>query len=138
MASMVRERAISPVELVDTHLRQIEEQNPRLNAFVRVLADQAREEARHAEAAMARGECCGLLHGVPVTVKDRFDMAGLPTYCGSRFRLDHRAAADATAAARLRGAGAIVLGKTNCPEFSPVTKPITTLPAAPTIPGTWK
>jgi Asp-tRNA(Asn)/Glu-tRNA(Gln) amidotransferase A subunit family amidase len=58
-----------------------------------------------------------LLHGVPVTVKDSFDMAGVPTLCGSKFRLGHRAAEDATAVARLRAAGAIILGKTNCPEF---------------------
>ena len=63
------------------------------------------------------GEATGPLHGVPVTVKDSFDMAGLATLCGSKFRLGHRAAADATAVARMRAAGAIVLGKTNCPEF---------------------
>src|SRR5258708_5262925 len=64
-----------------------------------------------------RGEPPGLLHGVPVTVKDSFDMAGLPTLCGSRFRLGHRASEDATSVARLRAAGALILGKTNCPEF---------------------
>ena len=64
-----------------------------------------------------RGEAPGLLHGVPVTVKDSFDMAGLPTYCGSRFRLAHRATKDSTSAARFRAAGAIILGKTNAPEF---------------------
>lgn len=114
---MVRERVISPVELVDAHLRQIESRNPKINAFVTVLADQARAAAHKAEAAVIRGETLGLLHGVPVTVKDSFDMAGLPTLCGSRFRLDHRAAEDSTAVARLRAAGAVILGKTNCPEF---------------------
>jgi Asp-tRNA(Asn)/Glu-tRNA(Gln) amidotransferase A subunit family amidase len=64
-----------------------------------------------------RGNAQGPLHGVPVTVKDSFDMAGIPTLCGSKFRLGHRAADDATAVERLRAAGAIVLGKTNCPEF---------------------
>ena len=58
-----------------------------------------------------------MLHGVPVTVKDSFDMAGLPTLCGSRFRLGHVAERDATAVRRLRDAGAIILGKTNAPEF---------------------
>ena len=117
MAQMVRLRQISPVELVEAHLRQIEARNPALNAFVRVLADEAMAAARSAEEAVMRGEILGPLHGVPVTVKDSFDMAGLPTYCGSRFRLDHRAAKDSTAAARFRAAGAIILGKTNTPEF---------------------
>lgn len=117
MAHMVRDRAISPVELVRSHLRQIEEHNPALNAFVTVLAEDALTAARKAERAVMRGEPLGLLHGVPVTVKDSFDLEALPTYCGSRFRLDHRAAKDSTAAARFRAAGAIVLGKTNAPEF---------------------
>lgn len=117
MVSMVREGKISPVDLVEDHLRQIEAQNPRLNAFVRVLADEARDAARRAADAIPRGEPLGLLHGVPVTVKDSFDMEGLPTLTGSRFRLDHRAAEDSAAVGRMRAAGAIVLGKTNCPEF---------------------
>lgn len=114
---MVRDRVISPVELVHAHLRQIETHNPRLNAFVTVLAEEALAAARRAEVAVTRNEALGLLHGVPVTVKDSFDMAGLPTLCGSRFRSAHRADADATAVARLRAAGAIMLGKTNTPEL---------------------
>ena len=117
MAQLVRERKISPVELVEAHLRQIENVNPTLNAFVVTLAEQARVAAKKAEAALMREEASGLLHGVPVTVKDSFDMAGLPTYCGSRFRQGHRAAQDSTAVRRLRQHGAINLGKTNCPEF---------------------
>jgi Asp-tRNA(Asn)/Glu-tRNA(Gln) amidotransferase A subunit family amidase len=117
MAGMVRERAISPVELVEAHLAQIAAQNPRINAFVTVLGEEARAAARKAESAVMHGESLGLLHGVPVTVKDSFDVAGLPTLCGSRFRLGHKAAGDATAVARLRAAGAIILGKTNTPEF---------------------
>src|ERR1700681_4182327 len=117
LTSMVRERQISPVELVDAHLRHIAAVNPRINAFVTVLEEQARAAAREAEAAVARGGALGLLHGVPLTIKDSFDVAGVPTLCGSRFRLGHRAAEDATAVARLRAAGAVILGKTNCPEF---------------------
>ncbi len=117
MADMVRDRAISPVELVELHLKQIDAQNRRLNAFVTVLPDEARAAARRAEAAVMRGHCLGLLHGVPVTVKDSFDVAGLPTLCGSKFRLGHRAEKDATSVARLRAAGAIIVGKTNTPEF---------------------
>jgi len=114
---MVRDGAISPVELVDAHLRQIERRNPELNAFVMVLADQARKEARAAEAAVIRGEPLGMLHGVPVTVKDSFDIAGLPTQSGSRLRGCHPVAHDSWAVARLRAEGAIILGKTNTPEL---------------------
>jgi Asp-tRNA(Asn)/Glu-tRNA(Gln) amidotransferase A subunit family amidase len=98
-------------------LRQIAVQNPRINAFVTVLEDEARAAAKNAESAILRGDPLGLLHGVPVTVKDSFDMAGIPTLAGSRFRLGHKAAQDATAVARLRAAGAIILGRTNTPEF---------------------
>jgi Asp-tRNA(Asn)/Glu-tRNA(Gln) amidotransferase A subunit family amidase len=117
MASQVRERAVSPVELVEAHLRQIEKLNPLLNAFVVVTAERAREDARLAETAMMRGDRLGPLHGVPVTVKDSFDLAGHPTRCGSKFRSELPKERDSAAAARMRAAGAIVLGKTNCPEF---------------------
>ncbi|MEO7649837.1 MAG: amidase family protein, partial [Bryobacteraceae bacterium] len=117
MASMVRERAISPIEVIDVHLKQIEKFNPGINAFVTVMADEARQAAVQAEVEIMRGGPLGLLHGIPVTVKDSFDLAGYPTVCGSKFRLDHRAEQDSTAAARLRAAGVIILGKTNCPEF---------------------
>jgi Asp-tRNA(Asn)/Glu-tRNA(Gln) amidotransferase A subunit family amidase len=112
MTTEVRSGRVSPVELVEAHLRQIDRLNPKLNAFVSVFAEEAREAAKAAE----RTRSGGRLHGIPVTIKDSFDVAGKPTLCGSRFRLGHHAAADATAVARLRAAGAIVLGKTNCPE----------------------
>ena len=70
MAGMVRDHAISPVELVESHLAQIARRNPLINAFVTVFEDEARAAARLAEAAVMRGEPLGLLHGVPVTVKD--------------------------------------------------------------------
>jgi len=117
MASMVRDGAVSPVELVEAHLRQIESRNPPLNAFVTVFAASARDEARERERAAVRGEPLGLLHGVPVTVKDSFDIEGWPTQAGSRLRSGHRAAADAAVVARLRKEGAILLGKTNTPEL---------------------
>ena len=118
MAALVRDRTLSPVELTQAHLDRIGEVNPALNAFVRVEAESALAAAKAAEQAVAtNGVPLGPLHGVPVTVKDSFDIAGLPTLCGSRFRLEHRAARDSAAAARFRTAGAIILGKTNCPEF---------------------
>src|SRR4029078_10709938 len=64
-----------------------------------------------------RDECLGPLHGVPITIKDSFDVAGFPTLCGSKFRLGHRALEDSAAAHRFRTAGAVPIGKTNCPEF---------------------
>ncbi|PWU03493.1 MAG: hypothetical protein C5B51_18930 [Terriglobia bacterium] len=117
MAAMVRERAISPVELVEAHLKQIENRNPSLNAFVTVLADEALREAREHEAALMRGAPSGLLHGVPVTIKDSFDVAGYPTAVGSRLRTGRRASHDASAVRRLRAEGAVILGKTNTPEL---------------------
>jgi aspartyl-tRNA(Asn)/glutamyl-tRNA(Gln) amidotransferase subunit A len=116
MAGMVRDRAISPVELVESHLPRSPRRIP-ASTLSSPCSNEARAAARLAEAAVMHGESLGLLHGVPVTVKDSFDIAGLPTLCGSRFRLGHKAAQDATAVARLRAAGAIVLGKTNTPEF---------------------
>ena len=113
MAELIRNRKLSPVELVDAHLAQIEKHNPSLNAYVMQFPSEARAMARRAELDAP----VGALHGIPVTVKDSFDMRDLPTLCGSRFRLHHRAPEDSTAVRRLRDAGAIILGKTNCPEF---------------------
>ena len=118
MPTMVRERRISPVNLVDAHFRQIARDNPKINAFVVLLEEEARKAAQQAEAAVTRGETPGLLHGVPVTAKDSFDLAGLPTLCGSKFRLGHRAAEDATAVARLRAAGAHHSRKDQLPGVS--------------------
>jgi Asp-tRNA(Asn)/Glu-tRNA(Gln) amidotransferase A subunit family amidase len=117
MAGKVRARELSPVELVEAHLRQIDKLNPSLNAFVVLLAEEAREQARVAERRLMTGEALGSMHGVPVTIKDSFDMEGLPTACGSRFFRERRAAHDSAAVRRFRAAGAIPLGKTNCPEF---------------------
>lgn len=117
MAEAIRARDLSPVELLEAHLRQIEAHNPKVNAFVALFAEEARTAARRAETAIVHGETAGVLHGIPVTVKDSFDVEGAPTLCGSRLRLGHRAARDSTAVARLRAAGAVILGKTNCPEF---------------------
>jgi Asp-tRNA(Asn)/Glu-tRNA(Gln) amidotransferase A subunit family amidase len=117
MADMVREGAVSAVELVEAHLREIERRNPAINAFVTVLGDDAMDQARERQQALALGKHTGLLHGVPVTVKDSFDVANQPTLAGSRLRIGHRASCDAAAVARLRAEGAIILGKTNTPEL---------------------
>ena len=113
MVSLVRDGVISPLELVDAHLGQIAHRNPELNAFVQVFDEQARADA----SALVRGDRRGLLHGVPVTVKDSFDIAGQPTRVGSMSRSETCALHDATAVARLRAAGAIVIGRTNTSEL---------------------
>ncbi len=118
MADLIRARKLSPVELMEAHLKRIEAQNPRVNAFIRILAEQAREAAKAAEKLMTSGgPVLPALHGIPVSIKDSFNIAGLPTTAGSRFFADSIAAHDATAVRRLKQAGAIPIGKTNCPEF---------------------
>ncbi len=113
MASLVRSGSLTSLELIDAHLDQIDRKNPLWNAFTMVFADQARESARRAD----QGLKTGLLHGIPVTVKDSFDVAGFPTRLGSYFASEAPAAEDSAVVARLRRAGAIILGKTNTPEF---------------------
>ncbi|MBI3208006.1 MAG: amidase [Candidatus Solibacter usitatus] len=106
MSRRIRERELDARELLAAHLRRIDEVNPQVNAFVRVLKE-------HDFDSLPQGP----LHGVPVTIKDGFDVEGLPTLAGSRFRESHVAACDAPSVARLRQAGAVLLGKTNVPEL---------------------
>jgi Asp-tRNA(Asn)/Glu-tRNA(Gln) amidotransferase A subunit family amidase len=120
MAEQVRAGEISPVELVDAHLARIEKLDPKVNAFVSVDADRARARAKAAEAAVtAPGgkNALGSLHGVPISIKSSVDVAGLPCECGSELRKGNLPESDAPLVARLRGAGAIILGNTNVPEF---------------------
>jgi Asp-tRNA(Asn)/Glu-tRNA(Gln) amidotransferase A subunit family amidase len=117
MAAQIRDRALSPVELVEAHLRQIERCNPHVNAFVTVFSQQARQDAEAAQKRLDEGAEIGPLHGVPVTIKDCFDIAGFATTCGSKFFSNLPARHDAATVRRLRQAGAIILGKTNTPEF---------------------
>jgi Asp-tRNA(Asn)/Glu-tRNA(Gln) amidotransferase A subunit family amidase len=117
MAEQVREKKISPVELADAHLAKIERLNPKLNAFVQVDAERVQNEARAAEAAMMSGRSLGALHGVPISIKSSLDVAGLCCEAGTRLRAGHVATEDAPLVARLRNAGAIVLGVTNTPEL---------------------
>ena len=115
---LIRERALSPVELTEALLRQVERVNPVVNAFCTVAADQALAAARAAEAAVMRGDPLGLLHGIPVGIKDMVPTAGIRTTYGSRLYADNVPTEDALEVARLKQAGAIVLGKTNTPEFA--------------------
>lgn len=117
MARQVRDRKISPGELVEAHLAQIEKLNPRLNAFVEVDAERARRQARDAEIAVINGETIGPLHGIPVSIKSSISVAGMRCEAGTRLRAGFVAAQDAPLVARLKSAGAIVLGTTNTPEL---------------------
>ena len=118
MAQAVQDKEVSAVELVEAHLERIEEVNPTLNAVVQLAAERARTEAAEADAALARGESLGALHGVPFTLKDSIDTEGVVTTGGTLGRADFVPEADATVAARLRAAGGILLGKTNTPELT--------------------
>lgn len=117
LADLIRAREVSPVEVVEAHLHRIERLNPQLNAVV-TLAPDVLEKAREAEALMMRGEALGTLHGVPLTIKDTIETRGLRTTGGSRVRAGYLPERDATTVARVRGAGAIVLGKTNVAEMA--------------------
>ena len=117
MAQAIRHREVSAVELFDAHAARIAERDPQVNALVIPRLDEARAEAVEADAALARGEHLGPLHGVPFTAKEPIAAAGMPSPNGSRLFADHVDDADAVPLRRLRDAGAILLGKTNVPEF---------------------
>src|SRR4051812_10925669 len=117
LAELIRAREVSPVEVLKAHLDRVEEVDPRINAIV-TLAGGALEAARAAEAAVLAGEELGPLHGVPFTGKDSIDTANVLTPRGSPIFKGRVPDADATSVARLKKAGAILLAKTNLPEFS--------------------
>jgi aspartyl-tRNA(Asn)/glutamyl-tRNA(Gln) amidotransferase subunit A len=117
IAAGVRRKQLSPVEVTTALLDRIDALNPALNAYVLVTRDMALEQARAAEDAVARGNELGPLHGVPVSIKDLFDVKGLPTTKGSLIYKDNVAKGYEYSAKRLIDAGAIHLGKTNTPEF---------------------
>ncbi|MGB3756089.1 MAG: amidase [Rivularia sp. (in: cyanobacteria)] len=112
LALMIKERSVSAVEVLEAHLKQISQHNFKLNAIC-TLNDRALETAKQADEALAKGENWGMLHGVPITIKDTFEMAGLLTTAGYAPLKDYIPTEDATAVARLRQAGAIIIGKTS-------------------------
>jgi Asp-tRNA(Asn)/Glu-tRNA(Gln) amidotransferase A subunit family amidase len=117
MAEQIRKKKLSPVELVEAHLAQIEKLNPRLNAFVQVDAERARRAAHDAEIAVMQEEALGLLHGIPISIKSSLEVAGMRCEAGTRLRAGLVATQDAPLVTRLKNAGAIVLGVTNTPEL---------------------
>jgi len=117
LADKIRSRLLSPIEVVEAHLRRTDELNPSLNAIV-TLAPDVIEKAREAEAVVIRGDALGSLHGVPVTIKDTIETRGLRTTSGSALRAGYIPERDAPSVARLKAAGAIILGKTNTAEMA--------------------
>lgn len=118
LASLIRKKEISPVEVVETLLARIDDLNEKLRAFIHVSGEQALPQARAAEIEIGEGSYRGPLHGIPMAYKDIYDVQGLPTTAGSKVMAGYIAAEDCTVAARLRQAGAICLGKLNTWEFA--------------------
>jgi len=118
LARALRARELTALTVTERCLHAIAEQDRSLNAFITVLSDEAREQARQADTEIAAGRHRGPLHGVPISLKDLIDLEGTPTTAASRVRDGHKAAADATCVAQLREAGAIFIGKTNLHEFA--------------------
>lgn len=117
-SALLRRKKISPVELAKAALARIEKLNPRLNAFITVTAECALRDARAAEREILRDKRRGPLHGIPITLKDNIKTEGVCTTAGSRILREFIPSADADVAAKLKSAGAILLGKTNLHEFA--------------------
>ena len=117
LAHRIRCKDVSALELLDGYLARIERLNPAIRAVPVLDAERARQRAREADAALARGESWGPLHGVPMTVKEAFNVAGLPTTWGFETHRNNRPGRDAVTVQRLKAAGAVVFGKTNVPTF---------------------
>jgi len=118
LLEMIRERKISSLELADLYIQRIETFDPEINAVVARDFEAARRRARAADEAMTRGEDWGPLQGLPITIKDSFEVAGMPCTSGAPALKAHRPIRDADLVERLLGAGAIILGKTNLPLFA--------------------
>jgi amidase len=117
LAEQIRTRHVSAREVMEAHLRQIEQINPQVNAIVTLLPEQALAQADAADAQIARGDLLGALHGLPIAHKDLVETRGIRTTYGSPIYRDHVPDVDALIVERLRAAGAITIGKTNTPEF---------------------
>jgi len=117
-SDQLRAKAVSPVELTESCLKRIEQLNPRINAYITVLRDQAMAEARQMQDEQRRGKWRGPLHGIPIALKDNIDTAGVRTTGASELFKDRIPSADAEVARRLKNAGAILLGKLNLHEFA--------------------
>jgi amidase len=117
LAALLRRRELGAAELMEAHLRRVEEVNGPVNAIVTLVAERAMDQARAADDDLARGRWRGPLHGLPVAHKDLVDTAGIRTTYGSPIFAGHVPAEDDLIVRRMRAAGAITVGKTNTPEF---------------------
>ena len=117
LASDIRNKKVSSREVLEAHLQRVEQVNGHVNAVVRLLADQARKDADAADAELAQGRVRGPLHGVPITVKENIDMAGLPTTQGIPLLAEAIPAEDAPVVEKIRAAGAIPFARTNLPDL---------------------
>lgn len=118
LAGLIRKKKISPVDLVEAILGRIERLNPRLNCYITVLAGESRAAAERAARSITRGKWLGPLHGIPIAIKDNTWTHGVRTTAGSKILADFVPQEDAAIVARLRSAGAILIGKTNLHEFA--------------------
>ena len=118
LAAMIAGKEVSSTEVIDAHLARIERVNPQLNAITRVLGDEARAAAKAADAALAAGEPLGPLHGVPLTVKQNIDLAGCASDHGVPAFAEAISPVDAPVVERMKAAGAIPIGRTNCPDMA--------------------
>ena len=118
LARMIKEGKVSSVEVVNAYLQQIEKHNSKINAIATLNAAKAKQRAKEADEALAKGEYWGALHGVPITIKDTFETKGLLTTAGYKPLKSHIPTQDATVVARLRQSGAIILGKSNLAEMA--------------------
>ncbi len=118
LVAAIRNREVSSRELLEYYLKRVERHNPKINAIVTLDVDRARQQADAADAALKRGDNLGPLHGLPMTIKDTFETAGVRTTAGAPVHADHVPTHDASTVARLKAAGAVVFGKTNTPMFA--------------------
>ncbi len=118
LAALIAKREASPVEVLDSVLARVDRLEPRLNCFVSLLREEAKAAARQAEEEIAAGQHRGPLHGVPIALKDLFDLAGSKTTGSSKILADNVAQSDSAVAHRLKEAGAVIVGKTNLHEFA--------------------
>ena len=117
LRDLIDSKQVSIVELTELYLRRIEALNPALNAYLTVTAEEALTSARAAQEALARGDVRGPLHGIPISIKDLEATKGVRSTMGSRIFEDHVPDQDSVVVERVRKSGAIILGKTNTPEF---------------------
>src|SRR2546430_7573102 len=135
LATAIRAGHVSATEVLQAHLAQIATHNPTLNAIITMDAERARERAREADEALARGELWGPLHGVPFTLKDAHATAGMRTTTGFPPLADYVPQEDSSVTARLKAAGGILLGKTNVAMLLADYQSTNPIFAAPTTPG---